>query len=75
MPFIASCESAVSRCVVHPPFLTDTLEIEAQPMLAIDEDKILATIKPPRVLLHPMCASITDPPQFEGSDHANECRP
>jgi hypothetical protein len=35
-------------------------------------DKILAAVKLPRVFSHPMRAGITDPPPYEGSDHADE---
>jgi hypothetical protein len=49
----------MSGCVVHPLFVADTLEIDAQSMLAVDEDKILAAVKLPRVFSHPMRAGIT----------------
>jgi hypothetical protein len=37
------------------------------------KDKILAAVELPRVFSHPMRPGITDPPQFEGSDYADEC--
>jgi hypothetical protein len=62
----------MSGCVVQPLFVTHTLEINAQARLQIEEDKILAAVKLPRVFSHPMRAAITDPPPSEGSDHADE---
>jgi hypothetical protein len=59
-------------CVVQPLFVAATLEIDAQAMFQIEEDKILNAFKLTRVFSNPMRASITNPPQFEGSDHADE---
>jgi hypothetical protein len=73
VPFRASCEFVRSGCVVQLLFVADTLEIDEQTMLQIEEDKILAVVKLPRVFFHPMRAGITDPPQFGDSNHADEC--
>jgi hypothetical protein len=56
VPFGASCESAMSGCVVQPLFGADTLEIDAQAMLQIEEDKTLPALKLPRVFSHSMHA-------------------
>jgi DNA-binding XRE family transcriptional regulator len=73
VPFRASCEFVRSSCVVQPLFVADNLEIDEQSMIQIEQGKILAAVKLPRVFFHPMRAGITDPPQFEDSDHAHEC--
>jgi hypothetical protein len=77
-PRACCAASLMARCATPDVghrilFVADTLEIDEQAMLQIEQDKILAVVKLPRVFFHPMRAGITDPPQFEDSDHADEC--